>query len=840
MKRLLPLNHEYSVNSGVFTGISDKVSMRLDEYGHYKYYTSGPISDRLLSQLNKVDIMSDYSDNEDVLGKRLFGNYEGIHHDQIIGYYLDLYAGYVEEGDFRKNATSGGFGTWLLTELLETGEIDGVIHVHAVDPKENDGILFKYQISRTKAAIKQGSKARYYPVELSEVLAEVKQIPGRYAVVGISEFITEIRLLCEQDEVFKERIVYTIGLFNAHQKTTKYAEALAWQYGIQPGDLKSIDFRVKNPHNMAWNYQCSITGLRGGEEVAITEDMTNFHIHAWNMGFFKKRFSDFTDNAFNELADITLGDAWLHEYAQDYRGTNILIVRNPKIAAIIKNAIKTHRVKLDALGEDKIIASQGMLSHIIYELPYRLYKNQKDAKHVPMKRTKPAKNIPFLRQRVQDLREIVVKKNDRVYRRAVMTGDFSVYENFVKKYNKMNDQLYKLMERRGKITARRVARKVRSYAPFLPSYSELEVVKRKAALLSRANKRKLSRNRGDDGAIVTLCDDFNYGNVMQRYALQQFLQKQGLKFTQLSVYTGYLQSIRDEFLMNSLAPFVEKNIKSAHISNVDHKGYRNYIVGSDQVWRNHGTDNLERDYLPYWFNFLEGEDVTRISYAASFGVDNLQDAQIDEPIIRKIRPLLRSFAAVSVREKSGEQLVSEIAGKEMNPATVLDPTLLLKKSDYSELVDNSDMKNQPVAKVFSYVLDITENKTKVVKNIAQSYDGSYKIVSADPKKQLASTEEWLKSFRDAEYVATDSFHGAVFSIINQTDFVVIANRERGLARIENLLDLTGISKDRLIFPDSVDSFDRKQINPINWKDVNLRLEKLRMDSAEWLLNTING
>src|SRR5690606_13386755 len=108
--------------------------------------------------------------------------------------------------------------------------IDGVIHVK--ESNDGDGILFKYGISRTADEIIEGAKSRYYPAEFSSVINTIKKTKGKYAITGIPSFIAEVRLLAKQDKEVADRIAYTFGLICGHQKTTKYAEALAWQHGI--------------------------------------------------------------------------------------------------------------------------------------------------------------------------------------------------------------------------------------------------------------------------------------------------------------------------------------------------------------------------------------------------------------------------------------------------------------------------------------------------------------------------------------------------------------------------------------------------------------------------------
>lgn len=350
------------------------------------------------------------------------------------------------------------------------------------------------------------------------------------------------------------------------------------------------------------------------------------------------------------------------------------------------------------------------------------------------------------------------------------------------------------------------------------------------------------RNKKKDGAIVTLCDDFNYGNILQRYALQEFLRKNDLEFEQLSFYTRYLESIRNKHLYNSLFLFAKKYIKNSDFSMASVVEYKNYIVGSDQIWRNHGTSDIGYDYLPFWLSFVHNNKANRISYAASFGVDNLQDAKIDNDLIEIIRPLANNFKAISVREKSGIALINKITGYKKGPKLVLDPTLLLCVEDYSKLINKSKINNKITNKVFCYILDNNSRKNEFIKEIAKDYENDYLIINPKVDNKYKPVEEWLKGFRDSEFVITDSFHGMVFSIINNTDFIVFVNAQRGLARFISLLDLLDISKDRLISVDfdSKAKYSLSNLEPINWKKVNKRLNEERKVSGSWLLRNIKN
>ena len=436
----------YSVQSGVFAAVNSKITTELNAYGQYEAQIDfNNMSKKELDELAAVSAMSNYRLNESALGKKFFGKTKGIQHDDLLGYYTDLYAGFVVEGDYRANASSGGLASWLLVQLLERKLIDGVIHVTPTNPKKA-GVLFKYSISKTPRAIRSGAKSRYYPADLSEVLRVVKESGGKYAITGIPSFITELRLLAEHDADFKKSIAYTIGLICGHQKSAKYVEALAWQHGIKPGNLISADFRKKVDSQPANRYISEFTGTVNGKIVTITKDQDELFVSDWGQSMFKSTFSDFTDDTFNETSDIALGDAWIPEYTKDSKGNNIVIVRNPAIAKIITQGIKSGTLKLDILTSDKIIKSQsGLAHHTRDELPYRLHKKDKQHTWRPTKRFDASGNLPYLRKKVQDSREQISTQSHTHYKKAVELGDWNYFYTNMQPLVSQYNNLYRIL-----------------------------------------------------------------------------------------------------------------------------------------------------------------------------------------------------------------------------------------------------------------------------------------------------------------------------------------------------------------------------------------------------------
>jgi coenzyme F420-reducing hydrogenase beta subunit len=435
----------FSEASGSCAVVDQNIKMELNEYGFYEEKVS-------LSEDHELDPVVKYvcpnlndQIDESEIAKRLYDNIYGIQYDKRIGYFTSLYAGHVNEGRYRENASSGGMGTWIFKELFEKDLIDGVIHVKE-NPDKNSPIMFQYDISRSIEEIKAGSKTKYYPVEFSRVLKIVKEVPGRYAVVGIPSFIMAIRLLGEKDQIIKDRIKYTVGLICGHQKSSKFAEAIAWQVGIKPGNLKHINFRKKLLDKPANNYGVEITGIIDGEEVTVVKPTKDLLGQNWGQGYFKTEASDFTDDVMNETADITLGDAWLPEYTKDSKGNNVIVVRNRTIDDLIKEGIRSGRLNLDAVDKETIFRSQAAhYRHTHDELAYRLYKKDKNNEWRPNKRVEASTNIPMLRRKVQDLREEISTQSHIVYKKAVELDDLDYFKREMGKLSKKYNQLYRLM-----------------------------------------------------------------------------------------------------------------------------------------------------------------------------------------------------------------------------------------------------------------------------------------------------------------------------------------------------------------------------------------------------------
>lgn len=329
---------------------ADGPRIALDAYGQLKPASGGPGFRRRSQSFARTCPFSPDAADETAIAQAAFPT--APHQDSRVGRFEAAYVGHAVEAEFRATGSSGGMVTWMAAELLRQGAVDGVAHV----APSNAGRLFGYRISRSVEEVKAGAKSRYYPVELSEVLAEIRRVPGRYAIVGVPCFIKAVRLLAREDPVLRRRVAVTLGLFCGHMKSTRLVDSFAWQMDVAPAAVAAVDFRVKNPDRPA-NWYTARLQLRDG--AARQQDWWHLADGDWGAGFFQNPACNACDDVVAETADVAFGDAWIEPYASDGRGTNVVVVRSPWLHRLLETAIGEGRLDLKPVDADLIVETQA-------------------------------------------------------------------------------------------------------------------------------------------------------------------------------------------------------------------------------------------------------------------------------------------------------------------------------------------------------------------------------------------------------------------------------------------------------------------------------------------------
>jgi hypothetical protein len=251
------------------------------------------------------------------------------------------------------------------------------------------------------------------------------------------------------------------------------------------------------------------------------------------------------------------------------------------------------------------------------------------------------------------------------------------------------------------------------------------------------------------------------------------------------------------------------------------------IVGSDQVWR---TEYTKPYRLSYFLDFA-GANTRRIAYAASFGLDRLSE---DDPkLLERIRPEVKRFHSISVREDSGVSICrSEL---KVDATHVLDPTLLRGRAFFDEIIESENLKLEYKGLPY-YKLDSSQSFLDEINAAGKVLNCSsinlYEAENLDSGK-FVSVFEWLARLREAKFIVTDSYHCVCFAILFEKDFVCIANPERGISRIESLLSALGL-KSQIVNEDIAFSQEIDKYTNIDYKKVTQKISELRIQSLAFL------
>ena len=328
------------------------------------------------------------------------------------------------------------------------------------------------------------------------------------------------------------------------------------------------------------------------------------------------------------------------------------------------------------------------------------------------------------------------------------------------------------------------------------------------------------------GVITFSSSKENYGQLLQCFAMQRFLQNIGhdaylirylpkpvepARFrisrifryiVNFSAYFSFFISLirekRNKKYVNENANelrhfdwFLRDELKTTEVLS-ENELMENppiadaYICGSDQVW---GGDFV------YYLSFAP-DRAKKIAYAPSFG--GLTYFSPDYEM--KVKELLRRFDFIGVREQGGVSVCHRLGFPKA--VKVVDPTLLLTVGDYDKIRINTTVNGKyifvyllgnPMACKVSDVFEFAKQKNLDVIYVAsQGQNDAF-------EKVYPQIGEWIDYLAKADFVVTNSFHCSVFSLIYKKKFATIplvGGFERMNGRIDELLDVVRMKNAR--------------------------------------------
>jgi nitroreductase len=348
----------------------------------------------------------------------------------------------------------------------------------------------------------------------------------------------------------------------------------------------------------------------------------------------------------------------------------------------------------------------------------------------------------------------------------------------------------------------------------------------------------------------------NYGSILTYYGLHEAIKNLGhsvLMVHEPLGYNGFRVKWPDDILSLEFA----RRVGYEYTEQMDYHelpwlntAARTFVVGSDQLW----NPLIGRVNDDLFLDFVEPAN-HRVAYSTSFG--NRGTEKFKPPFVAKHSVNLQRFKAISVREDYAVDTARDVFGAKAE--VTVDPVFLLPTEHYAELADQATV--QPDGDYLAvFYLDPSPEKKSVVLSIADKlgYDKIVIIPNPDggrgyaeelwrdePRAEVIAEdapENFLRTYRDAGYVVTDSFHGSAFSVIFQKPFSSIYNKQRGAGRFANLLEWLGFGETRRIY--ETDTADDIQANANISRELDFTqaadiIAKRAETSGQWLKDALD-
>lgn len=371
--------------------------------------------------------------------------------------------------------------------------------------------------------------------------------------------------------------------------------------------------------------------------------------------------------------------------------------------------------------------------------------------------------------------------------------------------------------------------------------------------------------------IITFSGSYNYGAILQSYALQTVIENLGYEVEYIDyrnedavlqdlslakkvrslVWNRYFKPLiagnrrkkkTNIFINKYLKVSLDKYTSKSQITH-EPPHYDIYIAGSDQIWNPYIT-NFDTTYL---LEFAP-KDKKKLSYASSFGLPILP-----EKAKELYKERLLEMDSISVREPEGADIINKLIDKDVQ--VTLDPTFLLSKEHWLKISSDAGRKNDyilcyhmpgfpKIDKLMSLIADKISSETG--KDIIHIGNKEYEKFNITKESIFdAGPAEYVGLFRSASYVLTNSFHGTCFSLIFGKDFYSIIDdtqppgKSRN-SRIESLLDNLDL-KQRIAKVSEDKNFNESDILcDIKYDDVNPKLNALREKSIKFLNDSLES
>lgn len=344
--------------------------------------------------------------------------------------------------------------------------------------------------------------------------------------------------------------------------------------------------------------------------------------------------------------------------------------------------------------------------------------------------------------------------------------------------------------------------------------------------------------------VVTPFDSANYGAYLQAYCLKHQLEVWGHEvnhvltrdkdYVRRLYYTDFPKTKGDKLMPWRFSKKKRYGIEKYRLFLEDQKVFNvtNHpsdelcILGSDEIW-NIKQPAFRKDI--FWGKGMPSV----ISYATSIGGAVLESFEKYPELINAIRKLDIAL----VRDQRTKEFVKKYS-PDGNVDVVCDPTMLIPVDAYGKSYDDTYLKEHDCLLVYAYSL--RDNEIKTIRQYARHH--GLKTVSCCfyhswcDHQCMGGPLQFSSMIRQCKAVVTTTFHGSIFSILNQANFVSIPASPKTNQLLAQL-GLSGRLVERERFTE--DTIMSVLNERIDYQDVKRQIEEIRAASLEKLQQAIN-
>ena len=295
--------------------------------------------------------------------------------------------------------------------------------------------------------------------------------------------------------------------------------------------------------------------------------------------------------------------------------------------------------------------------------------------------------------------------------------------------------------------------------------------------------------------IITFLHNENYGSSLQAYALQRVIREMGYDCEHIDYQPDTAEKLRNLLGSRNHPSLILEGLKKRSVK-AEQTGAREksraipefyartmrlsapcrnrgelaktarqydiLVCGSDQIWN------------PVWMNpayFLTfaPEGCRKVAYAPSLGIRTMPA----KGKTRLIREWTKGFAALSVREKEGAELMERMTG--LRPEVMPDPVCLMDREAWAQAAGNGDAGDGIPEEPFllCYFIGDREDYWERVQALQESTGLKPLVIPVTErsyrcpwdKLEGAGPQTFVRAIAGADMVCTDSFHGLAFATL---------------------------------------------------------------------------